>query len=725
MAAVRAAGVLAAEVFVGGLALLAGVLVTGCGGESGRPAEGGGTGSGGATVSPGSGGAASPMGMMGIGGAMVATPGPGAGGLPPLGGAPASACGTDATVPLAAGAAPPAYTSACSSCHGDSAGGKLYYPNLRANLTLDYVRSVVRAGKVSDKTTITTVEGKTIPARMPAFNLARVSEPELMAIYQYLSTPLDPNAQTPPYCLSRPEATWTDAQITEAYQRGLQAWRSAGTVDGNACGFCHGPDGMEFAALGFTDSQLYRRAFTHVDQATADSVIDMVHALRARFHLSAPSNPATTRVFQPGGEVLPGVDNNARDQAFGAYMKDALHLTLMGPPINNAADAHKAWQELVGINLRQLRVGIPFNHYTEDIFNNAGATPACPDRHQCDDHGTIADWISDVPVLTAATAAAVFAVQDTYLADPSLANVKAIVAACPRDDAMWFKNKFRSVQIANWLFRQQAGGMPMLDALPPAPFPVENSQLYNSIWMVGANLRDFIHNVGATLPTGGGKFSVPPETLKGLTRNDASEQLQRLIVPWFWLGFTFDPSTMNVQADYVAEGDEYFTQETFLDNGSYPIHGAFIVSKRSVEVMAYPALPRSPNVFPFQHPDLGRFPVTPLTMRAGYFPELTNFAEEKNFNTINPYQIKYMPADPTHKALYQTYTANMYRMFLWTLVDELTQTPSIWNPTILNGKIDKMEIFLTLPDVQAQNGAQDTALLVEARALVSKAAVNQ
>jgi hypothetical protein len=158
----------------------------------------------------------------------------------------------------------------------------------------------------------------------------------------------------------------------------------------------------------------------------------------------------------------------------------------------------------------------------------------------------------------------------------------------------------------------QAQGDTNLDkfmAANPTPFPVDmkTGMLYNTIWMVGANQRDFIHNVGATLGVGGGKFSVPQDTLPGLTRNDANEQLQRIIVPWFWLGFTFDPSTMNVEPDYVAEGDEYFTQETFLDNGSSPIHGAFIVSKRSLEMMKYTTLPRSPNVFPFFHPDLGRY----------------------------------------------------------------------------------------------------------------------
>ena len=184
---------------------------------------------------------------------------------------------------------------------------------------------------------------------------------------------------------------------------------------------------------------------------------------------------------------------------------------------------------------------------------------------------------------------------------------------------------------------------------------------------------------------------------------------------------------MMVEPDYVAEGDEYFTQETFLDNGSSPIHGAFIVSKRSIEVMKYDkagGLPRSPNVFPFFHPDLGRFPVTPLVMRSGYFPIVTNFAEQKNFNTINNYQIMYTPSDnATHTTLYQTYAANQWRMFMWTLIGELQTTPQIWNRNILGGKINKAEIFLTQPDVVAQPGNADTMLIAQARSLVSKAQV--
>jgi hypothetical protein len=85
----------------------------------------------------------------------------------------------------------------------------------------------------------------------------------------------------------------------------------------------------------------------------------------------------------------------------------------------------------------------------------------------------------------------------------------------------------------------------------------------------------------------------------------------------------------------------------------------------------------------------------------------------------------YMPSDnATHKTLYETYTANMYRMFLWQLVSELQTTPSLWNPTIMKGKIAKAQIFLTLPDVAGTNGTQDTALIAQVNQLIASAKVN-
>jgi mono/diheme cytochrome c family protein len=676
----------------------------------------------------GTAGAGMPTAMTGGGGAIM-VPDPGTG-------LPTPSCSDPGA--QTAGAAPPIFVTECASCHGMTADGRNGYPSLRrADMTVAEMTQIVRAGKMST-TTETTSQGKTIALRMPAFSPARISDADIAAVFAWRSTAI-PMGQTAPvpavYCLSRPEANWTADQVTTAYTNGLKAWRTPGTVDNNACVSCHAADPMDLAFIGYSDAQMYRRAFSHVqDQTVIDAVVDMVHALRAKYSIVQPPDPLKYRPFQPGGAVLAGNSAQERDQAFGQELSD-MKLRLMGAPINSVADAKTAWDELAALDLRALRVGIPMNHYTEDKFNNDGVNVPCADKHACDDHGTIADWITDTAVVPGPLSAAQLAAEDAYLANPSMDTLKAALLTRPRDETSWFKHKYGSVMIANYLFRLQAQGDPNLSKFVStynttnSAFPVDakTGMLFNTIWMVGANQRDFIHNVGATLPTGGGKFSVPAETLPGLTRNDANEQLQRIIVPWFWLGFTLDPSTMQVEPDYVAEGDEYFTQETFLDNGSSPIHGAFIVSKRSVEIMKYQAaggLPRSPNVFPFSHPDLGRFPVTPLVMRSGYFPIVTNFAEQKNFNTINNYQIMYTPTDATHKTLYQTYAANQWRMFMWTLIGELQATPSVWNANILGGKINKAEIFLTQPEVAATNGAMDTAMLAQARSLVSSATKN-
>jgi len=159
----------------------------------------------------------------------------------------AAACPTDSTLSVN-GAAPAIFITECSSCHGATANGRQYYPPLRTGYTFAQVQAAVRGGIISTKTTITTAQGKMIQAQMPAFLPTRVSDAELMAIFTYISQPPtapDPNAAPAPYCLARPEATWTTAQIQTAIQNGIIAWRTPGTVDGNACAFCHAADPMD------------------------------------------------------------------------------------------------------------------------------------------------------------------------------------------------------------------------------------------------------------------------------------------------------------------------------------------------------------------------------------------------------------------------------------------------------------------------------------------------
>ena len=113
--------------------------------------------------------------------------------------------------------------------------------------------------------------------------------------------------------------------------------------------------------------------------------------------------------------------------------------------------------------------------------------------------------------------------------------------------------------------------------------------------------------------------------------------------------------------------------------------------------------------------------ISGATRNTAKYGPTPNFAEQKNFNTINNYQIMYTPTDATHKALYQTYAANQWRMFMWTLIGELQQNPTVWNKSILQGKITKAGLFLNQPDVAATNSAMDTAMLSMANAMVGSA----
>ena len=213
---------------------------TGNGMTSGTTPPNESTGAGGSsTVSPSGAGGSQVIGAStGTAGGQVIGPSTGTGGIamnPDMtsNGQPQASC-ADSSTP---GAAPPIYVSECSSCHGMTADGRNGYPSLRtATLTFADVTAIVRAGRVSTTLKFTTAQGNTIPATMPAFSQARLSDADLAAIFAYRSAPASTNAPVPAvYCLSRPEASWTPTQVDEAYQRGLKSWRTQGDVDQNAC----------------------------------------------------------------------------------------------------------------------------------------------------------------------------------------------------------------------------------------------------------------------------------------------------------------------------------------------------------------------------------------------------------------------------------------------------------------------------------------------------------
>jgi len=150
-----------------------------------------------------------------------------------------------------------------------------------------------------------------------------------------------------------------------------------------------------------------------------------------------------------------------------------------------------------------------------------------------------------------------------------------MLLAAPRDDVMWFKNKYLQCRL-QFLVPPRAGGMPMLDSLPPTPFPIDGRHAYNRFgWSAPTCATS--STTSAPLADRGGKFSVPAETLARLTRNNASGSLQRTIVPWFWLA-QLRPQHHERRKRTTCRRRRVLHAGTFLDSGSSPIHSAFIVS---------------------------------------------------------------------------------------------------------------------------------------------------
>ena len=73
---------------------------------------------------------------------------------------------------------------------------------------------------------------------------------------------------------------------------------------------CHSTSGS-FGQVGkpFADDRgsILRRAVPNVGPADAQTVVDLIHALRQRYKVDRPLHPRKFRFMQPGHEVLPEV----------------------------------------------------------------------------------------------------------------------------------------------------------------------------------------------------------------------------------------------------------------------------------------------------------------------------------------------------------------------------------------------------------------------------------
>jgi hypothetical protein len=430
----------------------------------------------------------------------------------------------------------------CATCHGGAGQGGKGYPALPGKLTASEYKAVIRTGRKD----------------MPAFDSAFVTDSQIAADFAALqrlgSAPPGPVARK-----AGPE-TWTVAEIESAYAKGLNTWRKAGSVDGQACTHCHSPDGVELAIIGYSDDAILRRAQQHLNADDALFVRDFIHVQRRKFGIAKTCSP-DWRPFQPGGDVLAADSASGQDAIFLKSLNER-KLMLAAGTVVTLDDAKKAFQELQAVDVRRLPMGIPLPRFSEDKFNG----PA---------HRDVNDYMPIVPTAPN-DAASFFQFEDEYLKNPTDAKLFELLelnrtktndlgyqakfgkpnnprsncgAFADKPTTAWLMERINqpkrlNVLVAAHFFREEIRKPGSFYARPNSPF-VEASSPVNPSFFLGAfaiepPCYDSLNypNWVASFPSG-----LRDELPENSSPNEeVSDTTDRITHPWMTLGQIFDPA---------------------------------------------------------------------------------------------------------------------------------------------------------------------------------------
>jgi hypothetical protein len=327
----------------------------------------------------------------------------------------------------------------------------------------------------------------------------------------------------------------------------IDVWRKL-DAQGRACASCHSPDGLELSVFNFGRTDVLRRASKHL---AADDQLAIFAFLNRKAVESL--QPMLDRPLQPGGSPLPGKTAADRDLAFGTNLVRLV--PGLTQPVKDLEGAKRLRDQLLSIDLRTLPVGFFLNRLSEDRFHG-------------EEHATIAQWIPDLPV---ANSPELFRLQDAYLADPNIETLSALdsatVAANPITQGLadLSLQKYRSLLMLNYRLRTNDRSRIVLGRGNQA----------NPMWQVGDLARQY---AGADARMMGAPHEV------ALAKTVLwSKQLKDMQIPWFWLGWTEDPGLSRSGLVPETMTGHYFVT-SLLDNGPYPIHAAFVVARRMVEL---------------------------------------------------------------------------------------------------------------------------------------------
>lgn len=444
-------------------------------------------------------------------------------------------------------------------------------------------------------------------------------------------------------------------EAEEALAKGLAVWRESGRIqNGAACATCHSPDGIEIAAYNFDDATLLRRAKPHLNLADCQTLINYVHALRAKFNFTKLRDPIADRPLQPGGAPLEGNTPEDRDFAFGVHLQSLLP-NLFGSPISNVESAQKAESEILKLDPNLLRIGIPLNRVSEDIANGK-------------DHASLAQWLPEVaPIVPAQSLGEWYAAEDAYLKNPTQSELHKLLvthASLVKGDRMVAMGalsvlKFRALLIWQDRIRNLTEGK-----TPSLAPEVEAYGGYNPIWEVG----DFARQVQGRTPK---ELGMDDETQsKKLAGPSLEKQLSALRLSWFWAGWLADQGQFKTSRDIKTRLGMWLSQ-SLSEDGPYPIHSMYANTRRQAVIT------NEPNSW-----------AETLDRRR----RIWDYAGLRSFQ----YYQNDLPKQPEHKALYCKFACNCFRMNLLLLKAEIERTQTVWVKISTKANVTELASFVRL-----------------------------
>ncbi|TKD00091.1 hypothetical protein [Polyangium fumosum] len=389
----------------------------------------------------------------------------------------------------------------------------------------------------------------------------------------------------------------TDPALDALIEAGVKAFRKPGVR--GACAGCHSPDGIDIAAIDYDEATIRRRA--EADQVGAeetDAIVALIDALRKK-HAIVPVSATAYRPYQPGGEVLGELPpegemdsyerREARDRVFLASLEEQ-KLKILDGPIDSIDKAAAVADELDAIDLRKLRVGIPFDRWSEDPFNTPAGLPPFE---------SVAEWIpwhAQRPIM--GMEEAWYAIVDDYRADPAdeakfwrfydaideMTEPDAWNGGADDAGVAWNREKWKSVQIAqHMLFRRKTDEYPNVwhGSEPPSATtgPTESARNRaidrNPIWHVGDIIRvNPLHCTGASTCIELPDFADVPE-------DEDIRELQTDVIQqsWFWTAWEYDAPLLIAGNGIPSIDGDYFLS-TLMNR--YAIHHGFLMAKGMV-----------------------------------------------------------------------------------------------------------------------------------------------